>query len=55
MFCEEKGVITDYQFGFRKDRACRDALLVMLEMVENRGGEKVYAGFMDVTKAYPSI
>lgn len=55
-FCESRGVLTDFQFGFRKDRACRDALLVVTEVMERAGeGEKVFLGFLDIAKAYPSV
>ena len=55
-FCESRGVLTDCQFGFRQGRACRDALLVVTEVLERRGeGERVFLGFLDIAKAYPSV
>ena len=54
-FCESRGILTDSQFGFRAGRACRDALLVLTEVVERRGKERVFAGFLDIAKAYPSV
>lgn len=54
-FCESRGILSDAQFGFRAGRACRDALLVLTEVVERRGGERVFAGFLDIAKAYPSV
>ena len=54
-FCESRGILNDAQFGFRQKRACRDALLVVSEVVERRGGERVFAGFLDIAKAYPSV
>ena len=55
LYCEERGMLSDCQFGFRKGRACRDALMVLLDVIENRGEERVFAGFMDIAKAYPSV
>jgi hypothetical protein len=54
-FCESRGILSDAQFGFRAGRACRDALMVLTEVVERRGGERVFAGFLDIAKAYPSV
>jgi hypothetical protein len=55
-FCESRGILTDCQFGFRQGRACRDALLVVTEVMEQRGeGERVFMGFLDIAKAYPSV
>jgi hypothetical protein len=55
LFCEEKGVLSDSQFGFRKGRACRDPLFVLSEVIQRRGKGRVFAGFLDITKAYPSV
>ena len=54
-FCEEKGLLSDYQFGFRRGRACEDAYLVLSELVTRRGDSKLYAGFLDIAKAYDSV
>jgi hypothetical protein len=54
-FAESRGLLSDSQFGFRQGRACRDALVVLSEVVERRGGKLVYAGFLDIAKAYPSV
>ena len=55
-FCESRGVLTDFQFGFRKGRACRDALMVVTEVMERADeGERVFLGFLDIAKAYPSV
>ena len=54
-FAESRGLLSDSQFGFRQGRACRDALLVLSEVVERRGAGKVYAAFLDIAKAYPSV
>ena len=54
-FCEEKWVFTDYQYGFRENRACRDALFVLSGIEERRGKRKVYCGFLAIAKAYPSV
>ena len=54
-FCEQKGILSDSQFGFREDRACRDPLVVVNEMFERRGMGRVFMGFLDIAKAYPSV
>ena len=55
-FCESRGLLTDCQFGFRQGRSCRDPLLVVTEVMEQRGeGERVFLGFLDIAKAYPSV
>jgi hypothetical protein len=54
-FCESRGILGEWQFGFRKGRACSDALLVLSEVAESRGKQRVFAGFIDITKAYPSV
>ena len=54
-FCEERGLLDDCQFGFRKGRACEDAYLVLSEIAQRRGEDKVYAGFLDISKAYDSV
>ena len=55
-FCESRGLLSDFQFGFRQDRACRDALLVVTEVMEREGeGEREFLGFLDIAKAYPSV
>ena len=55
-FCESRGVLVDCQFGGRQGRACRDALFVVSELMERRGeGERVFMGFLDIAKAYPSV
>ena len=55
VFCESRGILSDAQFGFREGWACRDALFVVTEVVERRAGERVFAGFLDMAKAYPSV
>jgi hypothetical protein len=55
LFCEGKGLLVDNQFGFRENRACRDALFVLSEVVKGRGKNRVFAGFLDIAKAYPSV
>jgi hypothetical protein len=52
---ERKGWLSDSQFGFRAGRSTRDGLFVLSEVVERRGQERVYAGFLDIAKAYPSV
>ena len=52
---ERKGWLSDNQFGFRAGRSTRDGLFVLSEVVERRGKERVYAGFLDIAKAYPSV
>ena len=54
-FVEERGLLADSQFGFRKGRACRDALFILSEVIERRGDMHVYAAFLDIAKAYPSV
>ena len=55
-FCESRGILSDSQFGFRAGRACRDPLMILTEVMERRGeGERVFLGFLDVAKAYPSV
>jgi hypothetical protein len=54
-FCESKGILNDAQYGFRQGRASRDALFVVTEVLERRAGERVFAGFLDIAKAYPSV
>jgi hypothetical protein len=54
-FCESRGLLSEYQFGFRVGRACRDPLFVVTELLERRGGERVFAGFLDVAKAYDCV
>ena len=54
-FAEDRGILTDCQFGFRSDRACRDSLLILTEVVARRGRKNIYAGFLDISKAYPSV
>ncbi len=54
-FCERKGILDVSQFGFRKGKASRDGLFVLNEIIEGRGGERIFAGFMDISKAYPSV
>jgi hypothetical protein len=55
VFCEKRGLLTEEQFGFRQGKACRDALFALSEILKNRGKEKVFIGFLDITKAFPSI
>ena len=43
VFCESWGLLSDAQFGFRLGRACRDALVVLTEVVERRGGHSEYS------------
>ena len=50
-----EGVLVEEQFGFRPGRGCRDPLFVLREIVRNRAGRTVYAAFMDIKKAYPSV
>ena len=50
-----EGVLVEEQFGFRPGRGCRDPLFVLREIVRNRTGRTVYAAFMDIKKAYPSV
>jgi hypothetical protein len=54
-FCEKRGLLAEEQFGFRQGKACRDSLLALSEILQNRGKEKVFIGFLDITKAFPSI
>ena len=54
-YCEKRGLLSDCQYGFRAGRACRDALLIFSEVVERRGEKRVFAGFLDIAKAYPSV
>jgi hypothetical protein len=48
-------VLVEEQFGVRPGRGCRDPLFVLRETVRNRTGRTVYAAFMDIKKAYPSV
>jgi hypothetical protein len=50
-----EGVLVEEQFGFRPGRGCRDPLFVLREIVRNRAGRTVYAAFMDIKKAYPTV
>ncbi len=50
-----ENVLVEEQFGFRKNRGCRDPLFILSEIVKNRGTKTVYAAFMDIRKAYPSV
>ena len=50
-----EGVLVEEQFGFRPGRGCRDPLFVLREIVVNRGTKTVFAAFMDIKKAYPSV
>jgi hypothetical protein len=54
-FCESRGLLSEWQFGFRAGRACRDPLFVVTELLERRGGSRVFAGFLDVAKAYDCV
>ena len=55
-FCESRGILSDSQFGFRAERACRDPLVILTEVMERREmGERVFLGFLDAAKAYPSV
>jgi hypothetical protein len=54
-FCESRGLLSEWQFGFRAGRACRDPLFVVTELLERRGGNRVFAGFLDVAKAYDCV
>ena len=55
-WCEKKGVLVDEQMGFRQDRGTRDALFILDEVVRmRRKKERVYLGFLDISKAYPSV
>ena len=39
-----------------RGRSTRDALFVLTKVIESRRkGERVYAGFLDIAKAYPSV
>ena len=53
-FCESRGLLSQWQFGFREGRACRDSLLIVSELLERRD-EKLFCGFLDVAKAYDSV
>ena len=55
VFCEEKGLLSDCQFGFREGRSCRDGLLVLSEVLKRRGEGRVFMGFLDIAKAYDSV
>jgi hypothetical protein len=50
-----EGVLVDEQFGFRPSRGCRDPLFVLREIVMNRGRKSVFAAYMDIRNAYPSV
>jgi hypothetical protein len=50
-----EGVLVEEQFGFRPGRGCRDPLFILREVVRNRGRKTVFAAFMDIKKAYPSV
>jgi hypothetical protein len=54
-FCEDRGLLVDEQFGFREKRGRRDALFVFNSVVEERKRKGLYAGFLDIKKAYPSV
>ena len=48
-------VVVDEQFGFRKQRGCRDPLFILREIVTTRGKKPLYLAFMDIEKAYDSV
>ena len=35
-FCESRGILSDCQFGFRKERACRDPLVILTDIMERQ-------------------
>ena len=47
-FSEKRGLLADEQFGFRQDKACRDPLFILSEIMNNRRGKKVFIGFLDI-------
>lgn len=54
-FAESRGLLSHSQFGFRQGKACRDPLFVLSELERRRGKKPLYAGFLDIAKAYPSV
>ena len=56
-FMEKNNVLSDRQFGFRKNLSAEDALLDFLELVYNNINEKrkVAAIFIDITKAFDTV
>ena len=54
LFLESKGILSDSQFGFRKSRNTVDAVFILTETIK-QSGNRAFVGFLDISKAYPSV
>ena len=56
-FLDERGLLSEFQCGFRTRRRCQHHSFVLAEAVKSntRSGQKTYAAFLDVRKAYPTM
>ena len=55
--CTDKGLLSDTQFGFRKDRNCHQALTYMLSLFEDSRATKrnLYVAYLDFADAFGSL
>jgi hypothetical protein len=57
VWVEDRGLLSDYQGGFRTDRSCPDQVFVVTEVIQSRRerGVGTFSCFIDVTKAYDTV
>ena len=56
-FCEDHSVISDAQFGFKKDLSTSDAIFTLLNIVQNflNENKRLYCAFVNLKKCFDSI
>ena len=54
---EEKGLVAEEQGGFRRDRGCRDQVLMLMLLgpIKARSRRGMFATFIDFWKAYDRV
>ncbi len=54
---EQRELLGDIQFGFRKDKRTTDALFILSQIIERqkRKGKKIALAFLDIRKAYDRV
>jgi hypothetical protein len=56
-YCNEKIIISDAQFGFRKGKSTVDALFILLTLVQKylNGNKRLYCVFIDFKNCFDSL
>jgi hypothetical protein len=56
-FLERHNILSEHQFGFRKNKSCEDAVLRVTELVRQRLDEKFHVAtvFLDLQKAFDTV